>query len=179
MSSCALCELSNHKKSIFLKLFTVSHNLPQQPISLLGFNTFQTDFKLWSSFNEDSGRFYYRTAGQPPLLIPTSSTTTSTHKQEYDGRMQQQVQEEEEQNNSYTHIADIKRTFANDLDTYKSFWGFWIYIVGMSKKRFLFCSQVILFSWGILHTTFCPTTSKGFIYRNYLIAFEAINYESM
>ena len=96
--------------------------------------------------NEDSGRFYYRTAWQPPLLIPTSSTTTSTHKQEYDGRMQQQVQEEEEQNNSYTHIADIKRTFANDLDTYKSFWGFWIYIVGMSKKRFLFCSQVILFS---------------------------------
>lgn len=73
--------------------------------------------------NEDSGRFYYRTAGQPPLLIPTSSTTTSTHKQEYDGRMQQQVQEEEEQNNSYTHIADIKRTFANDLDTYKSFLG--------------------------------------------------------
>jgi len=105
-------------------IFRVTQLFHSNQSLVLGFNTFLPDGFQIVILNEDTGSFYYRTAGQPPVLIPTSdsSTTTRTHKQENDGRMQQHVQEEE-QNNSYTHIADIKRTFANDPDTYKRFLG--------------------------------------------------------
>jgi len=100
-------------------IFRVTQLFHSNQSLVLGFNTFLPDGFQIVIPNQDTGSFYYRTAGQPLVLIPT--TNTRTHKQEHDSRQQQEQQEQ--QNNSYTYIADIKRTFANDPDTYERFWG--------------------------------------------------------